>query len=212
MESRTWFTVVGLMAFSLAGGCDNNPGKDKARATVGEAASVAQPASDAARYTFSQDGSKLGFVGAKVTGKHDGSFTAFSGRVNLVQGDPQRSSVEVEIDMNSITTDAEKLTAHLKSADFFDVARYPKAYFTSTSVRAGGEKGATHIVTGNLEMHGIKKSISFPCQIRVTGDGVEVDAEFAINRKDFGLAYPGMPDDLIRDDVVVKLAIRARPR
>jgi hypothetical protein len=39
---------------------------------------------------------------------------------------------------------------------------------------------------------------------------VEVDAEFTVNRKDFGLVYPGKPDDLIRDDVVVKLAVRAK--
>jgi polyisoprenoid-binding protein YceI len=199
-----------MMTLSLAAGCDNNPGKDKARATVGEAASVVRPALDAEGYTFSQDGSKIEFVGAKVTGKHDGSFAVFSGRVNLVQGAPERSSVEVEMEMNSITTDAEKLTAHLKSADFFDVVRYPKAHFSSTSVKVGREKGATHTVTGNLEMHGVTKSISFPCKIRVSGDSVEVDAEFTVNRKDFGLVYPGKPDDLIRDDVVVKLAVRAK--
>jgi polyisoprenoid-binding protein YceI len=98
MRSPTWYTVaVGMMTLSLAAGCDNNPGKDKARATVGEAASVVRPALDAEGYTFSQDGSKIEFVGAKVTGKHDGSFAVFSGRVNLVQGAPERSSVEVEM-------------------------------------------------------------------------------------------------------------------
>jgi polyisoprenoid-binding protein YceI len=60
-----------------------------------------------------------------------------------------------------------------------------------------------------LQLHGVTKSISFPTTIKVGGGGVEVDAEFAINRKDFGIVYPGMPDDLIRDDVLLRLHIRA---
>jgi hypothetical protein len=57
----------------------------------------------------------------------------------------------------------------------------------------------------------VTKSITFPATIRVTPGAVSVDAEFAINRKDFGLLYPGKADDLIRDDVLVKLAVRAAP-
>jgi polyisoprenoid-binding protein YceI len=60
-----------------------------------------------------------------------------------------------------------------------------------------------------LQLHGVTKSISFPATIKVGGDAVEVDAEFAINHKDFGIVYPGMPDDLIKDDVLLKLRIRA---
>jgi len=56
----------------------------------------------------------------------------------------------------------------------------------------------------------VTKSISFPATIKVRGDTVDVDAEFAINRKDFGIVYPGMPDDLIRDDVLLKLQLRAK--
>ena len=64
-------------------------------------------------------------------------------------------------------------------------------------------------MTGNLELHGVTKSIKFPATVKASGDSVEVDAEFAINRKDFGVVYPGMPDDLIKDDVLLKLHVRA---
>jgi polyisoprenoid-binding protein YceI len=64
-------------------------------------------------------------------------------------------------------------------------------------------------VTGNLTLHGVTKAITFPATIRVTPTGFEVDAEFTINRKDFGIVYAGQQDDLIRDDVVIKLNIRA---
>ena len=74
----------------------------------------------------------------------------------------------------------------------------------------GGAGGATDTVTGDLELHGEKKSISFPATITVTADGVSGTAEFSINRKDFKIVYPGKPDDLIKDDVAIKLAIRAK--
>jgi polyisoprenoid-binding protein YceI len=125
-------------------------------------------------------------------------------------GKPESSTVSVEIDVTSISAGIEKLTNHLKSADFFDVEKFPKATFVSTSVKPGGEKGATHTVTGNLTMHGVTKSISFPATIRLAPDSAEADAEFAINRKDFGVMYAGKADDLIRDDVLIKLTIRAK--
>ncbi len=98
----------------------------------------------------------------------------------------------------------------MKTPDFFDVAKFPDAKFESTAIKAGGEKGATHTVTGNLTMHGVTKSITFPATISVTPDTATVDATFAINRKDFGINYAGAADNLIRDDVVMKLAIRAK--
>jgi polyisoprenoid-binding protein YceI len=102
-----------------------------------------------------------------------------------------------------------KLTEHLKTPDFFDVAKFPDAKFVSTEIRAGGDKGASHTVTGNLTMHGVTKSVTFPATIAVTADTASVDSDFSINRKDFGINYAGAADNLIRDDVVIKLTIRA---
>jgi len=161
------------------------------------------------KYAFSQADSKVGFVGAKITGKHDGSFGTFSGVVVVPNGSVEQSSVTVDIDMTSLQVDEPKLAGHLKSPDFFDVGKFPKARFVSTSVRQGGELGATNTVTGNLELHGVTKSINIPATIHVRPDGVDVDAEFAINRKEFGVVYPGKPDDLIKDEVLLKLQIHA---
>ena len=68
--------------------------------------------------------------------------------------------------------------------------------------------GGNYNVAGNFELHGIKKSITFPATIQVAPDSVAVNAEFAINRRDFGLVYPGKADDLIRDGVVIKLTVK----
>src|SRR5207244_3888695 len=115
-----------------------------------------------------------------------------------------------QIEAESLTSDTEKLTGHLKSPDFFDVKTHPKATFVSTEIKKGGDKGATHTITGNLTIKGITKTISFPATVALNGDTANVDAEFAINRRDFSLNYAGMPNDLIRDDVVIKLLIRAK--
>jgi len=210
MNFRVAFALT-TTALLFAAGCDNDPGKDKAKAEVTTAAAVQPVAAGAATYKFSNaDGSKFSFVGAKITRKHDGSFGTFSGTVQMVDNNPEKSSVNVDVDTASIATDTDQLTGHLKTKDFFDVATFPKAHFTSTAIRAGGDKGATHPVTGNLELHGVTKSITFPATIKVNGDTVDTDAEFAINRKDFGLVYPGKPDDLIKDEVLIKLSIHAK--
>ncbi len=216
--------LVALLALLALASCDD-PAKGKSAAKVADptpsasAAAVdtaAKPTDPAAKpatagkFTFSAADSKIAFVGSKVTGKHDGGFGTFSGTLQLVDGNPEKSSVSVEIDATSLTTDAEKLTAHLKSPDFFDTAKHPKIAFKSTAVKPGGDKGATHTLTGNLDLHGVSKAISFPAKLEIKPDGVNVDAEFTFNRKDFGINYAGKANDLIRDDVVVKLTIRAK--
>jgi polyisoprenoid-binding protein YceI len=204
--------VTGFAVLALAA-CDD-PAKNKTKAVTGEATpAAAEPkaAAGAVKYTFDQTGSKVDWTGSKVTAKHEGSFKTFSGSISLVDQTPEKSSVTVDIETDSLFTgDGDRLIGHLKSGDFFDVAKFPKATFTSTEVKKGGEKGASHTVTGNLSLHGVTKSISFPANIKVNPGGVDVDSEFAINRKDFGLVYAGKPDDLIRDDVVIHLTIRSK--
>ena len=209
---------LAILPFLFLLACDNDPAKGKAQASVappvsaapGALAATATATATTTKHAFSNAGSKVEFVGAKVTGKHSGGFGAFTGTVTVVDEKAEKSAVTVEIDTASLTSDSEKLTGHLKAPDFFDVEKFPKARFTSSGIKAGGEGGATHTITGNLELHGVTKSITFPATIRVTGDGTEVDADFAINRKDFGIVFEGMKDDLIKDNVGIKLTIRAK--
>jgi len=186
-----------------------DPGKDAAKA-VTEAPQTAQAAQKAGEVLpFDGKTSKLEFVGSKVTGSHNGSFGTFDGRMELVDGKIEASTVRVDIDMKTVTSDTEKLTGHLKSKDFFEVDRFPKATFVSTKIVSGGEKGATHTITGNLELHGVTKSITFPATIGVANEAVTANAEFAIDRTQWGINYEGMADNLIRKDVVLKLSIKA---
>ena len=70
-------------------------------------------------------------------------------------------------------------------------------------------EGDGYSVTGTLDLHGVTKNISFPATIEVSDDGVRAQAEFVIKRFDFGIVYPGKADDLIRDEVVIRLDLQA---
>lgn len=137
-----------------------------------------------------------------------GQFKSYTGTFNLDPTDFTKSSVEGEIDVASIDTNNPDRDNHLRTNDFFDVANHPKATFTSTKVERAADGKST--VTGNLTMKGQTKQISFPAVTTVEGDTVSATAEFAINRKDFNIVYAGKADDLIRDDVLVKLMIKAK--
>ena len=184
-----------------------NPATDKTEAVVEEPAEETQISADGQRFSLLDD-STIGFAGSKVTGSHDGGFKAFEGEIVLVDGDPTQSSVEIVIDTTSLWADNERLTGHLKSADFFDVEAHPQVKFKSTEIVREDEG---YSVTGNLDLHGVKKSITFPATIVVDDGGVRAQAEFFIQRFDFGIEYKGKADDLIRDEVVIQFDFRAAP-
>jgi polyisoprenoid-binding protein YceI len=181
--------------------------------TAGTSVAPKQLPKGAEPLKFGPETSKIEFTGSKVTGSHNGGFKSFQGSWALVPEKPEASQIQAEIAMDSTFTDTDRLTGHLKSPDFFDVAKFPKSSFELTGIQAGSTdakaKNATHTVTGNLLLHGVTKSIQFPARIAVTPEAATLDSEFFINRKDFGINYPGMTNDLIRDEVVIKLGVRA---
>ena len=203
--------VPAALLFSLAGCAD--PAKDKPVATVSPAAptraEVTPTGAGMETLTVDAASSTLGFTGSKVTGKHEGKFEKISGSVTLAGGKAEGGRISLDADAASVKTDDAKLDVHLKSADFFDAGKFPKATFASSEIKVGGASGATHTITGELNLHGVKKTISFPATITVGADAVSGTAELVINRKDFGIVYPGQTDNLIRDEVVIKLSLKA---
>jgi polyisoprenoid-binding protein YceI len=207
------------LVLSLAA-CED-PAKDKPKATVeapkteakAPASSAAVPAAAAPAKMETLDvdtaNSSIGFIGSKVTGKHEGKFEKINGKLTLADGKAEGGAVSFEVETASVKTDQADLDKHLQNKDFFDVEKFPKATFTSTAIKVGGDKGATHTVTGDLELHGVKKTITFPVTIAITPEGATGTSEFSINRKDFGIMTDGKKDDLIRDDVLLKITLKA---
>ena len=211
------FALLFTAAIVLAG-ChseiDEKPAAEMAETpaatTAAPAATGTQAPPGAARVV--QEKSSIGWVGAKVTRDHVGKFNEFDGWIAYEGGRP--SQIAFDIDLNSVESDTPKLTQHLKSADFFDVSRYPKATFVSTAITeagAGAPAGATHTVRGMLNLHGVEKEVAFPVTAQVTADGVRTRSEFTINRHEWGISYRGAADDLIRDDVLIRLDLMFPP-
>ena len=193
-------TAVGLTLASC-----KNPADETTTATVGTATTAA--AGEGLKYTFTGD-SKIGFTGSKVTGAHHGGFKKFTGFFTVEEGAEVPNSGKVIIDMSSTWSDAEKLTTHLKAADFFAIDSFAESIFELTTVEKSSEQNYT--VAGNFTLHGVTKNISFPAQVTKGEDTVSVKAEFDIDRKAFDINYPGKTDDLIRDEVVIRLDLRAK--
>jgi polyisoprenoid-binding protein YceI len=210
IDWQTWMSC-GSLLFAVALASCSNPADNVTPATVREPAKTPAPAGlnsnaqTAKTYTILDD-SKIEFTGSKVTGSHDGGFKSFQGQFAVADGKLVPAEQTLEIDMTSTWSDSDKLTGHLKSPDFFSVEEFPASMFTITAVDPS-ETGAT--VTGNLTLHGVTKSISFPAEVLVTEDQVTLKAEFFIKRFDFDIKYPGKADDLIRDEVVIRLDVTA---
>jgi len=142
--------------------------------------------------------SKLGFaVTHMMVSETEGKFKIYEGKVSSLKSDADftGASIFFNVDAASINTDDEKRDGHLKSADFFDVAQFPKISFKSTSMNPGKVKG-TYTLVGDLTMHGVTKSISLTAigASKIVKDpyGMERYAFKvigSINRKDYGLAW-----------------------
>lgn len=138
---------------------------------------------------------KIEFLGTKSDGKHKGSFPKLTGTFDAPD-DLTKSKITVTIDMDALESDDPKLTGHLKSPDFFETKKYPEAKFVSKTIKADKEE---FVVTGELTMHGKKKEISFPAKITNTAGAAGLEAEFSINRSDWGITYgAGKVDEAVK--------------
>jgi polyisoprenoid-binding protein YceI len=122
-----------------------------------------------------------------------GEFGKYEASVRLDERDVTRSSVEATIDVSSIDTRSADRDAHLKSPDFFDVAKYPTLTFKSTKVAKAGKDRLT--VTGDLTLHGVTKPVTLEVATSPEVKGLYGEtrrgytATAKIDRKDFGLAW-----------------------
>ncbi len=138
--------------------------------------------------------SAIGFsVRHMVVSKTRGRFTKWSGEIRFDPQDPAASSVEVTIDPASIDTADAQRDAHLRSADFFDVEKYPSASFRSTKVELQGQDWLR--ITGDLTIHGVTKQVVLETKYEGSGkdpwgnERAGFIGTTAIDRKDFGLKW-----------------------
>ena len=198
----------------LLTGCIEDVAKDKVEAVVEDVepaepkAKEPAPAHAGAAWAVVKESSKLSALGAKVTATHPIVFPDFDATVTVDAG--SLTGLSYTVQMASLEADHPKLTSHLKNEDFFDVAGHPTSSFVSSSIRAGSDvEGMTHTVKGALTIRGTSKEVTFPAKVMRKGKRLEASTEFAIDRKDFGVVYPGRPDDLVQDKVVLTIVLAA---
>jgi polyisoprenoid-binding protein YceI len=146
-------------------------------------------------WTLDPDHSNVGFkVRHLMISNVKGNFEKFSGTIDINDKDVTKSTVQVSIDTNSISTNVQKRDEHLRSADFFNVAKYPTMTFVSKKVAKAGSNKLK--VTGYLTLHGVTKEVV----LDVEGPSAEskdpwghirkgATATTKINRKEFGLVW-----------------------
>ena len=200
MVHRTFVVVVTLLVVAAGGAC-NSGDTTPARAASPEPdklpVSIPVPSvPEISNWELDPENSSAEFVCKHVFSKVRGMFAKPSGTVSLDEAAPANSRISAAIDVSSITTGVEERDTHLKSADFFDVAKYPAITFVSTSVSRSS--AASYSVTGNLTMHGVTKPVTLavtasPPFNHAGGIRRGIEATTSVNRKDFGLRweFPG---------------------
>lgn len=138
-----------------------------------------------------------------------GRFNQFSGMLTVDEADAANSAIELEVKAESVDTGNEKRDQHLRSPDFFNAKQFPVITFKSTKVEKVDED--TLKVTGNFELHGVKKSVTV--EVEMTGKGknqqgtalIGFETIFTIKRSEFGMNYGiGAVSDEVRITVSVE--------
>lgn len=172
-----------------------------------DAARAPPPTRPVQRYRIDVASSKVTAVATATVGRYTFRFTRFSGSVDWVVDQPERSRVRIDVDMRSVTGSVAVVTDVVRSPDFLDVERFPSARFESFAFTDGGEGRGR--VRGSLLLHGVSRSIEVPGSFRFDGDRLALRSEFVIDRHDFAIENDGLLDSLVHDDVLVRLELRA---
>jgi polyisoprenoid-binding protein YceI len=144
-------------------------------------------------YDIDHAHSSVGFRVRHLVGRVPGQFNKFSGTIDFTPGKPESWKVDAVIDPASIDTNNDKRDAHLRTADFFDVAKFPEMSFKSTKVT--DLKGDVAKLHGELTMHGMTKAVVLDLELggstKDPWGNVKVGftARGKVNRKDFGIVW-----------------------
>jgi len=117
-----------------------------------------------------------------------GIFKGFKGNIAFDEQNPAASKFDVTIDVATINTGNGLQNKHAKSDEWFDAAKYPQMHFVSQKIAKAGNG---YQVTGDLEIHGVKKAVTVPFTFKKTATGGVFASTFTMNRNDFKLGKPG---------------------
>ena len=164
-------------------------------------------------YQFDQARSTIGFRVHQFLGTTNGKFTQFSGSIDLDSQHPEHSSVSARIQVSSIDTGIKKRDDHLRSPEFFNVAKYREITFKSRSVKQTGPQSGD--IMGDLTLHGVTKPVTLRVNlVTPVSDKARTRWEVTtepLKRRDFGLMFGSATETVsgISQDVAIKIDIEA---
>jgi polyisoprenoid-binding protein YceI len=175
----------------------------------------------ASTWTLDADHTTVGFsVRHMMVTDVKGAFDKVSGTVELDDKDAAKSKIDVEIDAASINTRNQKRDDHLRSPDFFDVAKFAKITFKSTKIELA--KDGSMKITGDLTMHGVTKPVTLQAaklsdEYKDPWGGTHrgTTATAKLNRKDFGLEWNKTLEKggvLVGEEIAIELQIELMPK
>ena len=165
-------------------------------------------------YTIDKAHSDVSFRVRHYASKVRGRFTDFSGAIQADTAKPETSSVVFTIKTASVDTNTADRDNHLRTADFFDAAKYPEITFKSSKITPTGKD--TFDVTGTLTMRGVSKEITIPVaylgSVKDPGGNERASFELStkLNRKDYGINWNKILDAggvMLSDDVEVTISL-----
>ena len=157
-------------------------------------------------YTPTDEGSKVHFSINNFGIATGGDFKGLSGSIKFDPANLAASDFDVSIDANSIDTDIEARDNHLRKAEYFDVAAYPKLSFKSTRITKTNSDGYFYLF-GTITIKGVTKEIKFPFTATAKNGGYLFEGNFKLNRRDFGV---GKNSISLSDDLTVSLSVFAK--
>lgn len=141
---------------------------------------------------FNASNGTVTFIHYRDDVREQGGFTMVSGSIDLVDNNPEESAITIEVETITLFSDDVKAAEKLKSAEFFDVAKYPKATFRSTKITAGAKPAPNnYMITGDLDIRGKAVSVTFPARIDITDGDVSVRAGVRTDSEEFGMKKEG---------------------
>jgi polyisoprenoid-binding protein YceI len=165
----------------------------------------------AEQYRLDAAHSELSFQVRNFASSVTGKFTDFSGTVVFNRAQPERSSVEATIQVQSVDTGIKDRDVHLLSAEFFDAQQFPTITFKSISVERTSERTAD--VHGNLTMHGTTRPVLLHVELLLEGsnasDSLHWKVSASLKRKSFGLRWNALIEasQAIGDDISIRMKI-----
>ncbi len=165
-------------------------------------------------YKFDQSRSTIGFTVHQFLGTTHGKFPKFDGKIEIDREHPEKSSVVARIDIRSIDTGIIKRDNHLRSAEFFNVAKFPEMTFKSGRVRQTGQQSGD--IFGDLTMHGVTKPITLHVKLMSPISNDIKETRWAVTteplkRRDFNLMFSQGAESIsgIAQTVAVNIEIEA---